>query len=480
MSLTKVSYAMVNGAVFNVLDYGAVGDNINNDTTAIQAAIDAADTNGGGVVYLPADRTFRVTASLINKDNVTIRGEGYTSVIKSATNFKVFNQNTGVVAYDMGWENFRITGAATGVVASNHGINLFESERSTIRNMWIEELDGDGIYVRTNNVNIENIYCKNCYRQGIAVTNANYININNVRGEGTMISLVDIEPNVGDFINDLNINDVVFDSNTIPALRFYYSAVANDIINRVNVTNITSCFLGFNSVTQLTASNITITTSDTADNFILYLTNQAAINNVNIDGPNRAVQTKFKITSCEYVTVNNVVINGGADIDVDVLSGVSCIFNNLVVKGIGNVGIRLRDSNATVINGAYLSLATTYAILCNPTTALSNTILRNIVVESSNTGLFASGAIGQLYIDGNLDGATTLIDQAGVTSGFVSVGVLGSLYRNIYAATAIPTTGAWVRSDIVWNATPSSGGPPGWVCVASGTPGTWAAMANLA
>ena len=43
MALTKVHYRMVEGAVSNVLDFGAVGDNSNDDTTAIQAAINAAE-----------------------------------------------------------------------------------------------------------------------------------------------------------------------------------------------------------------------------------------------------------------------------------------------------------------------------------------------------------------------------------------------------------------------------------------------------
>lgn len=38
---------------FNVMDYGATGDGSTNDTAAIQAAIDAAETDGGGTVYFP-------------------------------------------------------------------------------------------------------------------------------------------------------------------------------------------------------------------------------------------------------------------------------------------------------------------------------------------------------------------------------------------------------------------------------------------
>ena len=43
---------------YNVLEYGALGDGTNNDTAAIQKAVDACAAGGGGQVLLPGGKTF--------------------------------------------------------------------------------------------------------------------------------------------------------------------------------------------------------------------------------------------------------------------------------------------------------------------------------------------------------------------------------------------------------------------------------------
>lgn len=52
--------------------------------------------------------------------------------------------------------------------------------------------------------------------------------------------------------------------------------------------------------------------------------------------------------------------------------------------------------------------------------------------------------------------------------------------------TAVPTTGTWQQGDRITNSTPTEAGTAGskyvvlgWVCVASGTPGTWVQMRTL-
>lgn len=60
--------------IVSAMDFGAVGDGVIDDTSAIQAAIDTVNAAGGGVVTFPAG-TY-ACANLWPKDNVTLQGEG--------------------------------------------------------------------------------------------------------------------------------------------------------------------------------------------------------------------------------------------------------------------------------------------------------------------------------------------------------------------------------------------------------------------
>ena len=69
MALTKANYRMIDGAVSNVLDYGAVGDGTTDDTTAVQAAVNS----GANSVFFP-DGTYLINAVAL-PSNIRLFGD---------------------------------------------------------------------------------------------------------------------------------------------------------------------------------------------------------------------------------------------------------------------------------------------------------------------------------------------------------------------------------------------------------------------
>jgi hypothetical protein len=75
MSLTKATYSMIQGAIVNVLDYGATGDGSTDDTAAIQAAIDASID--GTKVFFPKTASYYKFSSLTISKSIELAGEGW-------------------------------------------------------------------------------------------------------------------------------------------------------------------------------------------------------------------------------------------------------------------------------------------------------------------------------------------------------------------------------------------------------------------
>ena len=84
MSLTKVSFSMIDGIILNVNDFGAVGDGTTDNTLAIQAAIDSVTpsaANGSASVNrefrtytLTGDGVYAVSSPIVLKNSVNIDG----------------------------------------------------------------------------------------------------------------------------------------------------------------------------------------------------------------------------------------------------------------------------------------------------------------------------------------------------------------------------------------------------------------------
>lgn len=68
--------------VYNVLDFGAAGDGLTNDTAAIQLAADACGDAGGGMLYFPAG-TYLFVSTVFLDSNTTVSGDGTATVLKA-------------------------------------------------------------------------------------------------------------------------------------------------------------------------------------------------------------------------------------------------------------------------------------------------------------------------------------------------------------------------------------------------------------
>lgn len=170
MSLTKVTYSMIAGPIFNVEDYGAVGDGSTDDTTAINNAINAAyDAGGGVVVFMP--KVYAILTTVRIKSNVTLDLCGAT-LQRIGTN-KTMNivanyTYNPAVAYDtkIGIVNGKVAGNVTDDVATqDHGATA-----------------GNILFFGVNEFRIENIHIVAANSNGICWREANYGVLNNVVG----------------------------------------------------------------------------------------------------------------------------------------------------------------------------------------------------------------------------------------------------------------------------------------------------------
>jgi hypothetical protein len=153
MSLTKVTYSMIQGAKINVLDYGAVGNGVVNDTAAVKAARDAAVGNGQSILYFPSG-TYLVDEQ-IDFSQCGVLGDGvYASKIKAASSFTDESiVLIGSLSQQHVYENFQIDGNRSSVAATVAGMivegNVLHDRFSSIR---ISECSGDALIIRNGDV----------------------------------------------------------------------------------------------------------------------------------------------------------------------------------------------------------------------------------------------------------------------------------------------------------------------------------------
>lgn len=147
MSLTKATYSMIEGAPANILDYGAVGDGVADDTAALQAALD--DCQGKTIVF--PSGTYKITnilygrnpiqdAALVGQSDVQITGSFGYNLLKfcRTSNFSIQN-----------------------ITFNNQYVNAVDGSAGNAIVTWeeLEQIAGSGVY---QDVNLENVVIEGC------------------------------------------------------------------------------------------------------------------------------------------------------------------------------------------------------------------------------------------------------------------------------------------------------------------------------
>ena len=115
--------------VFNVLDYGAKGDGTNDDTVAVQKAIDACGAQGGGQVLLPAGTFLTGALTLTNGIDFHLANG---AILKGGANWRDYG-HPGALLFAKDATNITVSG--NGVIDGN--------DRAVWQQLANEEAGGD-------------------------------------------------------------------------------------------------------------------------------------------------------------------------------------------------------------------------------------------------------------------------------------------------------------------------------------------------
>jgi len=424
MSLTKVSYSMIDAAPINVADYGATGDGTTDDTVAIQAAFNAVSATGGTIVFEPG-KTYMIDGSYLPiqtlfggvkpKSGTIIQGNSakLKVITSSATGYCVLNLNavSNIAINDLNIEGD--VGRHIGTTGEfGHGLMIMGCDNVVLNNLFITLCWGDAVlfseYVRVNgntNVDVNNCEFVDCRRQGVSV-----IDLSN----GTFIGC--------------SFRNIGATALTSPAsvgatakMRNVFEIISCDIKGQVLVDN---C--------KIIGGQIILEE--------IYTNSQYAVESV-ADLPFQMIGTSVFVTG-----TRRAAFIGGATSESSRKLVQNCKFNQ--------DNNTLPDLDQWAAMGGFITLDN-----CQMTrTGAAPATGYNFQGAADFTGFDAK--MVNCYLDPKL------------AVGFAQDGLMVRVAQRGWASAA-PTTGTYSVGQIVLNSTPASAGFIGFVCTVAGTPGTW-------
>lgn len=474
--------------------FGAVGDGVTDDTAAIQAAVNYAMSKNG-LVHFNGPATYLITSKITVK--VT---RDLTEEISGAAQF-----SDNCAAYLVGYGSPVVK---AGAAMSSMFELIYDTTDSDIGPFFsvIEGLGFDGN-------NVASVGISSNYSLGVTYQNNRFWNLPvgvDYSGYGVIRALRNVfkcstgfKVSGGGGDSLFFGNDFYAAANSTSCLVFGYYGGNSRVISNVftNENGYTSTFAikldGTTAATTEEIRNVVISDNE----FCGYTTGIYAV------GKGGGV---YNVYDC-IVRGNHTLPYGGSNPG-KLLEALDC--SGFIVSE--NKFNSISYSSATETSGLALTRCNDFKVSNNFFENYSNSAVRLtdcVRTTVSENSFYDNGKLGAAYEIVRVGGASSsrnyftrnrfyqssdsyaengIVELAGTNSTFAfdnvflgvnkpytKVGAISVLRREEFGSAA-PTTEYWWQGDIVWNTGVSAGGSPGWVCVTSGTPGTWKAMPNVA
>lgn len=449
--------------------FGAVGNGVADDAAAIQAAIDAAATAGGGVVYLAVGKKYLLGAPLHLKSGVTLASEQARAHIVLAAGYTA----TYVVdARDVNVVGMRNLHVSCGERPSlTFGVHVVGCTDVTLANVHVEGLNAGTYEPAPGEASTALVRFENCHRvlvSGCRLSKA-FVGLN-VRGNCTFIT-----------IDDCDVHDVI---------EFGIHVVGNTTSHTEHLT-ISRCRLeriGGGPWPQTVGYPIYITCGGNnpeahKHRFVRGTDNRIIGNRKAFKkGGNADLFAIYDIFGGVFER-NEIFYGGDAGLSTDrcrklVIAGNIIGYNHTVginvwqtidVTVTGNVVYNNYQNFDGELTAEPRGGIRTYArdgFRAENVVIVGNRCFDDQSTKTQDYGIFVHARtrgvdIGTNTLTGNKEGMLRTGSYDDVSLSFVTT------------LNALPTAGWWEKGMIVQIRTPAAGQPLRWVCFEAGAPGKW-------
>ena len=454
------------GAIYYITPqmFGAVGDGVTDDTDAFRSAI-----SDGRPIIVPGG-TYKLSGRLTITDNTVMIGFDR-PILKwdNILNWKFGNQSINNVIIQGIVFDFATQSAL------DYGISLIQCT-----NLYFIDCEFTGGYGYATRFNESS---------NLHFTRCNFHDINGATG------------NPGGGIYGLDMHEVYVNGCTFKTLDDHGIYLAGTVdLSDVFIDNCLFDSTGQNGLTNGAAitlyaachdvhiSNCNISNSRSGLYFGIYGSyadvpkdvevNGVIISNSTIDGILLMGTSAYII---ERINIANTTIKTMGQDGISMRYTSDCHITNSSILSVTRNGIDVTGSSNAIVSNCKINTSgvSSQPLIVGRQAASDNNIFSNIHISGTgNQPVYMKSGANNIFT--NIIEDTTLFSVPSSYGGTDNSFLYAQLaQRSILFNSAAPTAGGHWKGDICFNSNAASGQPKGWICTATGNPGTWVSLGNL-